>query len=496
MKNAKQPAVQHIKTLTRGQFEELLRISELFNATTYEGSLMEDALDWVIGVVNAERGLCVKYLPETADFSIVAARNVKGESLDTLSDFSAGVLHRVIEEKKPSLFHDAKGDPRISQFESIQNQRITSVIGVPVLRDNSVWGVILVDTRSNRREFTEDNLIFLQFFSNVVSLALDRITRFEALENENRVLRNTLQSTQQIPEIIGTSPPMQLLLKMIHRVAQSDATVLLLGESGTGKDLVARAIHSVSPRRDMPYMAQFCGSIPDTLLESELFGYKKGAFTGANSDKKGLLEIADGGTFFLDEIADISMALQTKLLRVLENREFTPLGDTRSRKVDVRVIAATNKDLQKLVKDGVFREDLYYRLFVFPLSLPPLRDRREDIFLLADHFIRHREKKNAVLHPAALKKLELYAWPGNVRQLLNVIQRALILCDGGTIGEEHVMFGEESTVAQFNGTLEDFEILLLQKRLKEFNGNRTLTAQSLGVSVRWVQLKLKELDNA
>jgi Nif-specific regulatory protein len=489
----KQPTVQHIKTLTRAQFEELLRISELFNATTYEGSLMEDALDWVIGVVNAERGLCVKYLPETTAFSIVAARNVKGESLDTLTDFSTGVLHRIIEEKKPLLFHDAKGDPRLSQFDSIQIQRITSVIGVPILRDSAVWGVILVDTRSNRREFTEDNLIFLQFFSNVLSLALDRIIRFEALENENRLLRNTLQASQEIPELIGTSPPMQILLKMIHRVAQSDATVLLLGESGTGKDLVARAIHSVSPRRDKPYMAQFCGSIPDTLLESELFGYKKGAFTGASSDKKGLLEIAEGGTFFLDEIADISMALQTKLLRVLENREFTPLGDTQSRKVDARIIAATNKDIQQLVKDGAFREDLYYRLFVFPLTLPPLRERREDIPLLADHFIRHRENKNVALHPAALKKLEQYSWPGNVRQLLNVIQRALILCDGGTIREEHVMFGEEAGVGQFNGTLEDFEMMLLQKRLKEFNGNRTLTAQSLGVSVRWVQLKLKEL---
>lgn len=484
---------RHLKGLTREQFEELLRISRLLNASAYEESLMEQALDWVIGVVNAERGLCAKFHPETDTFSVIAARNVEGESLDTLSGFSSGVMRQVVAQKKPLLFHDAQGDPRLSQFQSIQLHRITSIIGVPLLHNNALWGVLLVDSRANRKEFTEENLIFLNFFSNLVSLALDKIISFEALEDENRVLRRTLQAAQHIPEMVGSSPPMQALARLINKVAQTDATVLLLGESGTGKDLVAQAIHTVSPRKGKPYLAQFCGSIPENLLESELFGYKKGAFTGAGADKKGLLEIADGGTFFLDEIGDISMALQAKLLRILENKEFTRLGDTQSKRIDVRIIAATNKDLQRLVKDGSFREDLYYRLCVFPLALPPLRERREDIADLARYFIHQREQKKLSLHPDALKKLEGYEWPGNVRQLLNVIQRALILCEGDAILPEHIMLSDEQQSGRFGGTLVDFERMLLQKRLKEFNGNRTLTAQSLGVSVRWVQLKLKEI---
>jgi Nif-specific regulatory protein len=278
-------------------------------------------------------------------------------------------------------------------------------------------------------------------------------------------------------------------------VAASDATVLLLGESGTGKDLAANAIHRLSSRRENPFLAQFCGSIPDSLLESELFGYKKGAFTGAGADKKGLLEAADNGTFFLDEIADISQALQAKLLRVLENREIIRLGDTQPRKINVRIITATNKDLQQMVKEGTFREDLFYRLNVFPIRIPPLRERKEDIPLLAQHFIEKLGRNELKLGRFALLKLEKYHWPGNIRQLLNILQRAIILCDGERIEEEHIIIEEQQETLSFSGTMEEFEKRLLIKRLEEHNGNRTQTAESLGVSVRWVQLKLKEMEN-
>ena len=274
--------------------------------------------------------------------------------------------------------------------------------------------------------------------------------------------------------------------------SRTDATVLILGESGTGKDLVARAIHSLSPRNDKPFLAQFCGSIPDSLLESELFGYKKGAFTGAVGDKKGLLEVADKGTFFLDEIADISPALQAKLLRVLENKEIIRLGDTQARKIDVRILAATNKDLRQLVKEGKFREDLFYRLNVFPITLCPLRERREDIGLLAKFFIQKLGEKKIHLTAKALQKLEQFHFPGNVRQLINIIQRAMILSDGEKISEEEIILEEAKGLMDFKGTLEEFEMLLLKKRLEEYNGNKTKTAESLGVSVRWIQLKMKE----
>jgi Nif-specific regulatory protein len=293
--------------------------------------------------------------------------------------------------------------------------------------------------------------------------------------------------------MIGESKVMKELAALVQKVARTDATVLILGESGTGKDLVARAIHKLSNRNDKPYLAQFCGSIPDTLLESELFGYKKGAFTGANTDKKGLLEVADKGTFFLDEIADISMALQAKLLRVLENKEIIRLGDTQVKKIDVRIITATNRDLQQLVKEGKFREDLFYRLNVFPVRVPPLRDRRTDIPLLAKNYIQKSFKEKIHLDKSAIRKLEAYHWPGNVRQLINVIQRALILCDDSKITAEHIIIEDEDALNGFGGTLKEYEIKLLRERLKQFDGNRTLTAESLGVSVRWIQLKLKEI---
>lgn len=487
--------IKKIKSIKKDQFELLYEISKRLNTFKYEEGLIEETLDLVINVVEAERGLFAKYNESTNNFEIIVARNLKKETITDLKSFSSGILQKVVETKKPFLYHDVQSDPTLSQFDSIQIHKIKSVLGVPIIKDNQVWGVILVDSQINRREFTEENLVFLDFFSNLVSLALDKILNLQSLEKENLLLRNQLQNIQPIPEIIGESNSIKKLFQLIHKVAITDATVLILGESGTGKELVARSIHNLSNRKNKPYIAQFCGSIPDTLLESELFGYKKGAFTGATTDKKGLFEVADGGTFFLDEIADISPALQAKLLRVLQNREIIRLGDTKPIKVDVRIIAATNKDLKQLVNENKFREDLFYRLNVFPIEIPPLRERREDIPLLVHHFIKKYSKNEISISPQAMKKLQNFYWPGNVRQLENVIQRALILCDKNFLLPEHIIIDDEDSLLDFRGTLEDFEKLLLLKRLKEYNGNRTQTAKSLGVSVRWVQMKLKEINS-
>ncbi|MBM4166991.1 MAG: GAF domain-containing protein [Ignavibacteria bacterium] len=485
--------ISAIKTLTKEQFEALINVSQLLNAQTYEDSLVENALDWVINVVNAERGLFVQYNETEHTFSIISARHIRKETLSDLSQFSSGVLQQVIQNKKPILYHDAQSDPNVSQFLSIQIQKIKSVIGVPILRHDEIWGVILADSQRNRKEFTEENLLFLNFFANLVSLSLDKIQRLELLQNENEILRNKLQTTEQLPNIIGESEKMRELARIIHRVSAKDTTVLLQGESGTGKDLVAQAIHKLSERKDKPFLAQFCGSIPDNLLESELFGYKKGAFTGAIADKKGLLEVAEGGTFFLDEIADISAALQAKFLRVLENKEIIRLGDTQVKKINVRIIAATNKDLCQLVSEGKFREDLFYRLNVFPITLPPLHERRSDIPLLATFFVKQISGKAITFSSNAMKKLERYNFPGNVRQLFNVLQRALILCDAGKIEEEHIILENEGKSDSYEGTLENIEKQILKQRLKDFRENRTAAAESLGVSVRWVQMKLKEI---
>jgi len=462
--------INHIKTLNKNQFEALFDLSQLLNSTTIKDNLIEHSLDLVINVINAERGLFTKYDSEKKDFSIISARNIE-----------------------KVLYFDLQSDPQASQYDSVQLQNIKSVIGVPILQNNLVWGVILADSQTDRQEFTEENLAFLKFFSNLFSSALERIDFVEKIQDENQILLNQVQANEKLPNMIGNSKAMREVAKLFHKVAQSDATVLIYGESGTGKDLAAKAIHALSTRKEHPYLAQFCGAIPDNLLESELFGYKKGAFTGANSDKKGLLEVADKGTFFFDEIADISSSLQAKLLRVLENKEIIRLGDTAVKKIDVRIVAATNKNLEQLVKDGEFREDLFYRLNVFPIKLPTLRERKDDIPLLVDSFVKEFSEKNLKISGSAMRLLLNYNWHGNIRQLRNIIQRAIILCNTNIIESEQIIL-EEGSKSSFNGTLREYEREILLKRLKELDGNRTVTAKSLGVSLRWVQNKLKEIS--
>ncbi len=486
--------INHIKTLSKDQFEALFELSQLLNSTTIKDNLIEDSLDLVINVINAERGLFTEYDSESRKFSIISARNIEKENIKVLSSFSSNMLKEVIEKKEPVLYFDLQSDPQVSQYDSIQLQNIKSVIGVPIIQDNSVWGVILADSQTDRQEFTEENLSFLKFFSNLFSSALERIDFVEKIQDENQILLNQIEANEKLPNMIGNSKSMREIAKLFHKVAQSDATVLIYGESGTGKDLAAKAIHELSKRKGNPYLAQFCGAIPDNLLESELFGYKKGAFTGANSDKKGLLEVCDKGTFFFDEIADISSSLQAKLLRILENKEIIRLGDTVVKKIDVRIVAATNKDLEQLVKEGSFREDLFYRLNVFPIKLPPLRERKDDIPLLVNSFIKEFSDEDLKVNASAMRLMQNYNWPGNIRQLRNIIQRAIILCNSNIIDSEQIMLEEGNNKSSFGGTLREYEKEIIMKRLEELDGNRTATAKSLGVSLRWVQNKLKEFS--
>ncbi len=486
--------IKKIQAPTREQFESFYRLGKILNSSHFEDSVINEVLDLIIEVTGAERGLFVKaFDPES--FSIIAARNIQKENITDLSEFSSGILKEVFSQGKPVLYHDAQQQPELSNFESIRIRGIKSIIGVPVFRDDKIWGVFIADSLKQREKFTDQNLIHLDLFSSLLSLTLDRIAEYDKLEKENTELQNRLEETEPLPEMIGESKVMKDFFRILRRVADTDATILITGESGTGKDLAARAVHTLSRRRENVFLAQFCGSIPDNLLESELFGYKRGAFTGANSDKKGLLEIADKGTFFLDEIADISMALQTKLLRVLENQEIMRLGDTGVKKIDVRIITATNKNLQEMVKDDTFRSDLYYRLNVFPVKIPPLRERKGDVPLLANYFAGKFSDGKARLTPGSIKKLESYSWPGNVRQLINIIQRAVILSGPGELKEDFIIFDEdENDELNFNGTLAEIEKQALIKRLKDFDGNKSLVAKSLGVSRKWVYLKLEDME--
>jgi DNA-binding NtrC family response regulator len=283
-------------------------------------------------------------------------------------------------------------------------------------------------------------------------------------------VREVIPSHYELGNIVGESPAMQRVFQLIARVAATGSTVLITGESGTGKELVAKAIHYNSPRKDRPFVTVDCVTIPETLIESELFGHAKGAFTGAAEKKKGLLEAANAGTLFFDEIGNIGAAIQAKLLRVLQEREFRPLGEKNTVHVDVRFIAATNKDLRTMTKEGTFREDLFYRLNIFPIHIPPLRERREDIPRLAYHFLQkhNRELKRDVGHISAeaMKLLIVHDWPGNARQLENIIQRAIIMCQGKTLRPEHLSSLEMTARADVPKTVEELKERKKDLRLK------------------------------
>jgi len=312
-------------------------------------------------------------------------------------------------------------------------------------------------------------------------------------------LQDEVREKYTFGDIVTRNPRMLEILKVLPEVAVSDATVLIQGESGTGKELFARAIHDLSPRKDGPLVKVNCAAVPETLLESELFGYVKGAFTDAKRDKPGRFKLAEGGTIFLDEIGDMPLALQAKLLRVLESKEYEPLGATKTERADVRVVAATNRDLEQMVKEGQFREDLYYRLNVFKIALPPLRERSEDIPLLVEHFIAKLNRKTGKdiqgLNEEAMRLLLDHPWPGNVRELENVLEHAFILCKDRWIRPEHLPeYLRKGDTVISGGSLRQMERELIERTLKSCQGNISHAARQLGIHRTTLWRKLKKYN--
>ena len=321
------------------------------------------------------------------------------------------------------------------------------------------------------------------------------------LARENRALRRVLAATEPSREFIGTAPATRKLRHMIAQVAPSDATVLIRGQSGVGKEVAARAIHAASGRAKGPFIAVNCAAISETLLESELFGYRKGAFTGADEDREGMFEAACGGTIFLDEIGEAGSAVQAKLLRVLEEKKINRVGDPRERSVDVRILAATNRPLEQAIAAGTFREDLYYRLLVFPLDVPPLRERLEDLPLLAEHFLVSLGRKGVRLDETTMARLRAHAWPGNVRELRNLLERAHILAGPGEITAEHIVLdvagpaagGPDSAGKDDDLNLDDNARRLIRTALRRTGGNKSEAAALLGITRRTLYSRLKLL---
>ncbi|RMH39884.1 MAG: FHA domain-containing protein [Deltaproteobacteria bacterium] len=422
---------------------------------------------------------------------------------------SRSILRRVLAERAAVLTANAQKD--MPGSESIMSGRIFSMLAVPLWRGDEIIGLIQIDNRTGSGMFTERDLEVALILGGQATLAVDNarlVSRLkvaqEQLRGEN-VYFKTREANRRFENIIGESRAMKDVLAQLEKVIDTRATVCIEGETGTGKELIASAIHYQSRRADKMFVAQNCAALPENLLESELFGHKKGAFTSADSDKKGLFEIADGGTLFLDEIGEMPLSLQAKLLRTLQEGTIRPVGATAERAVDVRIICATNRDLQAEVQKGTFRQDLYYRLMVFPIRLPPLRERREDIPLLADHFLRRycTEYRRSVagFSQEALDALCAYHWPGNIRELENEVQRLVIQADEGAwIEVEHLspqirkVEGTIARIAPKKGTLkemmEQVERWLLAEALREHGNNKTKTAQTLGITREGLHKKL------
>jgi transcriptional regulator with GAF, ATPase, and Fis domain len=458
------------------------------------------------------------------------ARNLSREALSGRElSLSRSIAEGVAERSEPLVAVDALSDGRFGEARSVHELRLRSILAVPLRLHGESLGAIYLDDRFRPGAFGQAEVDLLRELGDQAAIALEnarlhrenrrRARRIELLakrlertvasqrtaltEMKERLDRSLedLQTKYRYEGIVGRSPAMVSMLKLLDRVTDSDVPVVIQGESGTGKELVARAIHYNGARRTRPFVAVNCGSFTETLLESELFGHVRGAFTGADRTRPGLFEAANGGTLFLDEVSEMSPGMQAKLLRALQEGEVRPVGGNETRKVSVRVIAASNKDLTTAVREGRFREDLFYRLNVVAVKLPPLRERREDIPLLLEHLIqKHGGGREIAVDKRAMARLLAYSWPGNVRQLENEVMRLAVLADDA-IREEHLSTeiaaggGDEDLPASedldLRSQVERLERRLLRRALREARGNQSKASRLLGLSRFGLQKKLR-----
>lgn len=453
------------------KIKKILDIINLLASASEIDQLLQYIIENATSVIEAEASSLLLFDDSKKNLYFYIATGEKGEEIKKKFELKKGqgIAGWVALYGKPLIVNSPKEDQRFySKISEEVGYETRNILCTPMIIKNDIIGVIELINKINGNFSIEDQQI-LQAFSNQCAILIEKTKNVSKLRNTNRFLKSELEKLKQERKIIGKSVLIKDKLKLAEMVAVSDSTVLLQGESGTGKELFAELIHSLSKRKNNPFVKVNCAAIPENLLESELFGYKKGAFTGAIKDTPGKIELADGGTIFLDEIGEMPLSIQAKLLRFLESKEIQPLGDSTPKIVNVRIIAATNKDLPKEVKEGRFREDLYYRINVFPIYLPPLRERREDIEVLANYFLKkykkETNKKINGFNPKAMEILKNYHWSGNVRELENIIERACVLCDSDIIEPEHLILNNNMSMDLLN---KKFEFLPLKDALNKF----------------------------
>jgi transcriptional regulator with GAF, ATPase, and Fis domain/predicted Ser/Thr protein kinase/DNA-binding transcriptional ArsR family regulator/predicted negative regulator of RcsB-dependent stress response len=516
----------------------LLEINRRMNSTRETDELLGLILDETIGLTGAERGVLL--LRSEDRIEPRAARSADGTPLTGKAlTLSRSIAARTMEAGEPLLSTDAEGDERFSQFESVHDLQIRSVMALPLRIQDEVAGAVYLDTRLGRREFTATHLDLAARLADQAGLALDTARMLENIEEQrasvdrlNRELEKTVAAQRdelalvreelsssrtsfelryRFEDLVGASTAMQRVYHLIEKLAVKKLPVLIVGESGTGKELIARALHRKSDRSEGPFFTVNCAALTETLLESELFGYKRGAFTGADRDKPGYFQLASGGTLFLDEIGEMGTAMQAKLLRAIERGEFMPVGAKSTVRTDVRVVAATHRDLRQMIAEGSFREDLFYRVNVGRIEVPPLRDRREDVPLLVDHFLtalaEEEQQDKLEVEPAALRRLAAHDWPGNVRELQHQILRVATFTRGPVMtlkalarysdipaGTAAAVPVAPSTAPGGVESLEETEKRQILRALEEAGGNKTRAAEILGINRATLFRKLKRFE--
>jgi Nif-specific regulatory protein len=486
----------------------LLQISRKINSVRGLENLQRQLLELLFEVVPADRAVILLTEDERAEnFSSVFGLQRDAASFETIN-VSRTVLQQVFPAQTAILVADVAGDIHLSDAESLFLARTASVLCVPLVLYDKTVGAIYLDSKRRAARFDENHLRFVSAVANIAAVAIENAAQFDRLAAENSFLR---EQSLEHRNMIGESAAMQKVFALLAKVAPTDSTVLINGESGTGKELAARAIHENSKRRDAPFVAINCAALTETLLESELFGHEKGAFTGAIAQKKGKIEIAAGGTLFLDEIGEMAIGLQAKLLRVLQEREFERVGGTRVVKTDVRLVAATNRDLEAEVKAGGFRQDLFYRLNVVRFRMPALRERREDVVMLAEKFVeKYASQLNRRVRGISSKAKKLllgYDFPGNVRELENAVERAVVLGSSDWILPEDlpesILENGESfaaaspgaaSAATYHEAVLETKKQLIRHAFKEAKGSYVEAARRLDVHPNYLHRLIRNLN--
>ncbi|HZS37087.1 MAG TPA: sigma 54-interacting transcriptional regulator [Polyangia bacterium] len=479
-------------------YKRLHQFSERLLANYDLGELLESLMDAVIDITNADKGFLI--LLEGNELRVKVARNLKRENLaDALEQLSDSIVDKVVKTKKAVIVSDALHDDEFGSAMSVMSLKLSSVMCVPLQERGNLLGCLYVGNNSVAQLFDESHLDGLTIFAAQASLIIRNALLVNELKLDNRLLSEKLEA-MRFGDIIGSCPAMQEVFRKVSKIATTDISVLITGETGTGKELIARELHRRSGRAKGPFITINCGAIPENLLESELFGHVKGAFTGAVANKPGKFHAADGGTIFLDEIGEMPLNLQVKILRALQEKIVVRVGETRPEPVDIRVLAATNRTLEVEIKHGRFREDLYYRLNVVNVHLPPLRERGEDVMVIAKYLL-HRfssEFGGTVkgFSPNAAIAIRKFSWPGNIRQLENHIKKACVLADKAMLGPDDLgLTGDVlPEILPLAEAKEKFQREYINQVLELNSGNRTKTARDLGVDPRTIFRHLEKED--